>query len=76
MPRRRYASAGGAFAFQDMFGQKAMYGDMQAFVNQLLADGVVSEIHYIPDVEKQGFIPAFVTAPWMIRGAGLIYGIK
>ena len=72
----RVVKRGGAFAFQDMFGQKAMYGDMQAFVNQLLADGVVSEIHYIPDVEKQGFIPAFVTAPWMIRGAGLIYGIK
>ncbi len=72
----RVVKRGGAFAFQDMFGQKAMYGDMQAFVNQLLADGVVSEIHYIPDVEKQDFIPAFVTAPWMIRGAGLIYGIK
>ena len=27
---------GGAFAFQDMFGQKALYGDMEAFCEELL----------------------------------------
>ena len=25
---------------------------------------------------KQPFVPRFVTAPWMIRDAGLIYGIR
>ena len=42
----RVVRDGGAFAFQDLFSQTELYGDMQAF------------------------------APWMIKGAGLIYGIK
>lgn len=37
---------------------------------------VVSEIHYIAKIEKEIPLPAFVTAPWMIKDAGLIYGIK
>ena len=72
----RVVKRGGAFAFQDMFAQKAIYGDMDAFIKELLADGTVKEIHYIANIEKQDFIPAFVTAPWMIQGAGLIYGIR
>ena len=72
----RVVKRGGAFAFQDMFSQKALYGDMEAFVDELRKTGVVKEIHYIPNIEKQDFIPSFVTAPWMISGAGLIYGIR
>ena len=72
----RVVKRGGAFAFQDMFGQKALYGDMEAFTRQLLEEGVVQEIHYIPEPEKQDFVPKFVTAPWMIYQAGLIYGIR
>ena len=72
----RVVRKGGAFAFQDMFGQKALYGDMEAFTEELLRDGTVTEIHYIPNLEKQPFVPRFVTAPWMIRDAGLIYGIR
>ncbi len=72
----RVVKRGGAFAFQDMFGQKALYGDMEAFIKALKEDGTVREIHYIPNIEKQDFIPGFVTAPWMIRDAGLLYGIR
>ena len=72
----RVVKPGGAFAFQDMFGQKQIYGDMQEFIETLRKEGVVKEIHYIADVEKKADVPAFVTAPWMIKGAGLIYGIK
>ena len=72
----RVVRKGGAFAFQDMFGQKALYGDMEAFCEELLRSGTVKEIHYIPNIEKQPFVPGFVTAPWMIRNAGLIYGIR
>ena len=72
----RVVKKGGSFAFQDMFGQKALYGDMNEFVDELKKNGVVSEIHYIPNIEKQDFVPGFVTAPWMIKDAGLIYGIK
>ena len=72
----RVLKKGGAFAFQDMFGQKAVYGDMQEFVAWLKSSGTVSEIHYIPNIENQNFVPKFITAPWMIKNAGLVYGIK
>lgn len=72
----RVVKKGGAFAIQDMFGQKPLYGDMNDFCEQLKKEGAVREIHYVPNIEKQDFVPAFVTAPWMIRDAGLIYGIR
>lgn len=72
----RVLKKGGAFAFQDMFGQKAVYGNMHEFVDELKNSGVVSEIHYIPNIENQKFVPKFITAPWMIKNAGLVYGIK
>ena len=71
----RVVKKGGSFAFQDMFEQKALYGDMNAFIEELKAEGI-AEIHYIGNVEKEEFIPKFVTAPWMIKGVGLIYGKK
>jgi len=72
----RVVKKGGVFAFQDMFGQKALYGDMNEFVYELKKSGVVTEIYYIANIEGQDFVPSFVTAPWMIKDAGLIYGIK
>ena len=66
----------GAFAFQDMFGQKQVYGNMEEFIRTLQEENMVREIHYIDCIEKKIPIPAFVTAPWMIKDAGLIYGIR
>lgn len=71
----RVVKKGGSFAFQDMFEQKALYGDMKAFIEELKAEGI-AEVQYIGNVEKEGFIPSFVTAPWMLRGVGLLYGKK
>lgn len=72
----RVVKKGGAFAFHDLFEQKLLYGDMEAFINQLKAEGI-TEIHYEPHTEKQPFIPGFVTiAPWMLHGLGILYGIK
>lgn len=72
----RVVKKGGAFSFQDMFSQKALYGDMNEFVDILRAEGV-SEVHYIGNLEKKlDFIPRFVTTPWMISGMGIIYGKK
>lgn len=71
----RVVKKGGAFAFQDLFEQKQLYGDMEEFVETLKKEGI-REIHYIPSVEKQGFIPKFVQAPWMLHGIGLLYGRK
>ena len=72
----RVVKKGGAFSFQDMFSQKALYGDMEQFVRELKAEGI-SEVHYIGNLEKKlDFIPEFVTTPWMISGMGIIYGKK
>ena len=72
----RVVKKGGVFSFQDMFSQKALYGDMNEFVEILKSEGI-SEIHYIGTLEKKlDFIPGFVTTPWMISGMGIIYGRK
>lgn len=71
----RVVKQGGSFAFQDLFSQEKLYGDMTEFIEELRQEGI-GEIHYIPFVEKQGFIPGFVQAPWMLHGIGLIYGKK
>ena len=72
----RVVKKGGVFSFQDMFSQKALYGDMEQFVRELKAEGI-SEVHYIGNLEKKlDFIPGFVTAPWMISGMGIIYRRK
>ena len=73
---RRIVKKGGVFSFQDMFSQKALYGDMEQFVRELKAEGI-SEVHYIGNLEKKlDFIPGVVTTPWMISGMGIIYGKK
>lgn len=71
----RVVRKGGAFAFQDLFCQKRLYGDMDALVAEIRKAGI-SKVHFIADVEKLGFVPRFVQAPWMIHGIGLLYGIK
>ena len=72
----RIVKKGGVFSFQDMFSQKALYGDMEQFVRELKAEGI-SEVHYIGNLEKKlDFIPGVVTTPWMISGMGIIYGKK
>lgn len=72
----RVVKKGGSFAFQDMFAQKALYGDMEEFVRELKKEGI-SEIHYIGNVEKKvDFVPKYARAPWMISGVGILYGIK
>lgn len=71
----RVVKKGGAFAFQDLFEQQAIYGDINTFIAELKKEGI-SEIHYIPDIDKMNFIPPYVRAPWMLYGVGLIYGIK
>ena len=72
----RVVKKGGVFSFQDMFSQKALYGDMDEFVRELKAEGV-SEVHYIGNLEKKlDFIPGYVKTPWMISGMGILYGRK
>mgnify|MGYP001851838227 FL=1 len=71
----RVLKKGGSFSFQDLFSQKSLYGDMEEFADELRREGF-REIHYIPFVERQGFVPRYVQAPWMLSGVGLLYGKK
>lgn len=71
----RVVKKGGVFSFQDMFEHKTLYGDMQKFVEELKKEGI-TEIHYIPDVDRMDFIPGYIRTPWMLKGMGLLYGKK
>lgn len=72
----RVVKKGGVFSFQDMFSQKALYGDMEEFVEELKKEGI-TEVHYIGNLEKKlDFIPGYATTPWMISGMGILYGRK
>ena len=71
----RVVKKGGSFAFQDLFGWKKLYGDMNEFIDTLKTEGI-TEINYIPNVEQQGIIPKFMKIPGMMTGVGLIYGKK
>lgn len=72
----RVLKNGGSFAFIDMFEQKHLYGDMGENIRGMKYEGF-SEVHYIPFVENyEGLVPKYVQAPWMIHGAGILYGKK
>ncbi len=72
----RVIKPGGAFAFQDLFGQKKVYGDMEEFLQELQKEGLVREIRYIANIENKASVPSFIHTPWMVKDAGLIYGIR
>ena len=71
----RVLKKGGAFAFQDLFSQEALYGDMEQFAQELRREGF-QEVVFIPHVERLGFVPRFVQAPGMLCGVGLLFGKK
>ena len=54
---------------------KALYGDMDAFVEELRREGI-AEIHCMLHVEKQDFIKRHPLMCLMLQNMGLIYGIK
>ena len=47
-----------------------------ALVTVLMFVLIKSPVPGVIGIEKQPFVPGFVTAPWMIKDAGLIYGIR
>lgn len=65
-----------SFFFPGSLRPESLYGDMDAFVEELKKEGI-SEIHYIGNLEKTlDFVPAYVRTPWMISGMGILYGKK
>ena len=71
----RVLKKGGSFALQDLFAQEKLYGDIGQFAEELRREGFQA-VHYIPNVEKLGFVPGYAQAPWMLKGVGLLYGTK
>lgn len=71
----RVVKKGGAFAFQDLFDQTALYGDINAFARQLQSEGA-AEVHYIGGLEDKLGFPSYAKTPWMINGVGILYGKK
>ncbi|RLP09812.1 class I SAM-dependent methyltransferase [Propionibacterium australiense] len=71
----RVLRPGGVFSFQDMFGHRRLYGDMDAFVQEL-RDGGITQVEYVPHTESIVGAPAWIRTPWMLRGAGIIHGRK
>lgn len=72
----RVLKPGGAFCLEDNFRSKRLFGNMEQFCEQLLADGVVSEIHYAPKNDKLDFIPFYLRFPWSLGRMGMIWGKK
>jgi len=48
---------------------------MNEFVETLKQEGI-AEVHYIGNLEKQDFIPNYVTAPWMLPVCFIILNVK
>lgn len=71
----RVIKKGGCFAFHDLFDQSQLYGSMEEFMDQLRSEGI-SELHYEAHTENLPFVPWYAKAPWMLKGMGILYGIK
>ena len=69
----RVVKKGGAFAFQDMFEVKRLYGDMNQFAEELKSWGV-EDVHYEPHTENLPFIPGSIKL--MFKDMGILYGTK
>jgi SAM-dependent methyltransferase len=68
----RVVKKGGAFAFQDLFPSKAIYGD----INHLLAtikEWGIQDVRFI-NTSNAAFIPAALRLPFMIGSISIIYG--
>ena len=69
----RVVKKGGAFAFQDMFEVKRLYGDMDEFIKEIKSWGI-EEVNYEAHTENLPFVPKNIKL--MFKDMGIIYGIK
>lgn len=69
----RVLRPGGAFAFQDVFFDRRVYGDIETFVAALRPH--VSEIHFV-DTRKPDYAPGFLNTRMVLGNMGLIWGRK
>jgi len=70
----RVLKKGGAFAFQDLFLWRSLYGDPQALVASVRNWGI-DEVHLI-DTNRELLVPRAMRLPFMLGNIGLLYGRK
>lgn len=69
----RVLKPGAAFVIQDTFYDKRVYGDINAFVEQLRPR--VKELHF-EDTRKPDYAPRFLNTPLVLGQMGVIWGRK
>ena len=70
----RTVKKGGHFAFQDLFPQKKLYGNIDELLEEIKGWGV-DDVKYI-DTSNADFIPGPLKVPFMVGSIGIIYGRK
>lgn len=71
----RVLKKGGVFALQDFYNRESMFGKSEELVEYFKRHGI-SEIHYEQDIDKKDWVPKICASPMIIKGAGLLWGIK
>ncbi|MCW4009248.1 MAG: class I SAM-dependent methyltransferase [Candidatus Bathyarchaeota archaeon] len=70
----RVVKKGGKFAFQDLFLEKHIYGEVDDLLREIRQWGV--ENVEFQDTSKADFIPAPLKLPFMLGTIGILYGTK
>ena len=70
----RVVKKGGAFAFQDLFHEKRIYGDIDDLLETIKNWGVESV--EFSSTKDSKFIPGALKLPFMVGSIGIIYGKK
>nr|WP_231551485.1 class I SAM-dependent methyltransferase [Methanobacterium sp. SMA-27] len=70
----RVVKKGGTFAFQDLFHEKRIYGDIEDLLETIRNWGVESV--EFSSTKDSKFIPKALKLPFMVGTIGIIYGKK
>lgn len=71
----RVLKTGGHFSLLDHFCQESIYGDINIIIDHLEEAGI-SEVHFIPNVEKEIPIPGWMLLNGKLANLGILYGKK
>jgi len=70
----RVVRKGGSFAFQDLFPNRAIYGDIDSLLEEIRSWGI-EEVSFI-NTSNAPFIPGLLKLPFMVGAIGIICGKK
>jgi ubiquinone/menaquinone biosynthesis C-methylase UbiE len=70
----RVVRKGGAFAFQDLFLKKRLYGDVEDLLEVMRGWGIESV--ELLDTAHADFVPKALRLPFMLGAISILYGIK